>query len=586
MRRPAVLALVAAAAVAATAVPTTVLPTVVPAPPVEPDEVVVDESTPFDPSTAAYREEYFLVGDATATRLHADLLRDVDVPWVERQPVVLVVSPYTNHNGSTTDVDPTGGGAPNPRFYDFLGLTHALERGYTFVQVDLPGFGGSSGCNDWGGPRERAAVGAAVEWAATQPWSDGNVALLGKSYDGWTGLMGMAEDPFGEHLDAAVSMEPVFSGYRYLFNDGVRFANAVGTPALFQAIDAKPGALDDSPEYLLNGAPQAWCYAPNVLLQQQDDEASAFWAVRDLVRRAAGSTVPLFLTQGFLETNTKPDAAFSFWNAMANPDNRAWFGQFDHVRGWDRRAEGGGAGDVHDASLRLETGRRGFAREVMAFLDEHLKGVRPAEASPRVVVQDSRGRYRAEQQWPPADAVELVTSLAPGAYTDGVGTTTSTEGVWSLSQPLPHVARLVGEPRLSATVTTLVPRTNLVVDIYDVDPDGLATLVNRGTTLVRGRGEQQVEVALYGQDWVLRRGHRVAVRLVGANTDWWSHVPTGTQVEVLAADVALPFLTERRTAFLDGRRTPRLEQHLAQAVLDLTGVDATQVPFTLPGRPR
>ena len=75
----------------------------------------------------------------------------MDVPT----PVILTVSPYTNHNGSTTDVDPTGTG-PNPRFYDFLDLTGALTKGYTYVMVDLPGFGGSGGCNDWGGRASRA----------------------------------------------------------------------------------------------------------------------------------------------------------------------------------------------------------------------------------------------------------------------------------------------------------------------------------------------------------------------------------------------------------------------------------------------
>ena len=53
---------------------------------------------------------------------------------------------------------------PSERFYDFLDLTRILEKGYTYVMVDLPGYGGSGGCNDWGGPREQGAVKAAVYW--------------------------------------------------------------------------------------------------------------------------------------------------------------------------------------------------------------------------------------------------------------------------------------------------------------------------------------------------------------------------------------------------------------------------------------
>ena len=43
-----------------------------------------------------------------------------------------------------------------------------MERGYTFVMVDLRGFGGSSGCLDWAGPGEQSDVVNAVKWAASQ----------------------------------------------------------------------------------------------------------------------------------------------------------------------------------------------------------------------------------------------------------------------------------------------------------------------------------------------------------------------------------------------------------------------------------
>lgn len=521
---------------------------------------------------AQYREEYIETLDLspshlpadTTTRLHADVLRSSEVAWSERQPVVLVVSPYTSH--SDTDAV-SGGDGPNPRFFDFLDVTGALDRGYTFVQVDLPGFGGSGGCNDWGGPVEQRGVKEAVEWAAAQPWSTGRVALLGKSYDGWTGLMGMAQDPVG--LAAVVSMEPVFSGYRYLHNDGVRFFNAVGTPAIFQVYDAMPGALNDDAEYHLSGAPQAWCYGTNLALQQQDSEDVGFWQERNLVELAAGSDVPLFLTQGFLETNTKPDAAFAYWNAMDSEHNRAWFGQFDHVRGWETNGEG-----------RYEMGRSVFASELNRFLDEHLKGITPDVADATVAVQDNLGRYRAEDAWPPADAEQRTTALAVGSVTDGSGTTYSTAGVWSVSEPLDGVRWLAGEPVVSASVTTDVPRTNLVANVYDVAPDGTAVHVSRGTTLIRGTGDQVVDIAMYGQDWVFAPGHRIAVRLVGGNTDWWQHVATRTTVDVRGATITLPLLTEARTQFLDGGSTPRLEQHLGRS-LDLNAVDVTTVAFDL-----
>src|SRR4051794_28693232 len=181
---------------------------------------------------ADWSEAYFAAGDGI-TQLHADILRPKGLAAGVKTPVVLTVSPYTSHNGQTTDTDLQGTG-PSSRFFDFLDVTGLLTKGYTYVMVDLPGFGGSAGCNDWGGAREQDAVRAAVEWAAAQPWSTGKVAMLGKSYDGWTGLMAMAQQPHG--LAAVVSMEPVFSGYRYLWMNGIRHPlNWPATIAEFQA---------------------------------------------------------------------------------------------------------------------------------------------------------------------------------------------------------------------------------------------------------------------------------------------------------------------------------------------------------------
>src|SRR5206468_10819404 len=126
-----------------------------------------------------------------------------------KTPVTLPTRPYFSHSGQTgpagpaedTNYDPVGPpSGPSGRFYDFVNGAHLMDRGYTYVMVDLRGFGGSSGCLDWAGPGEQADVVNAVKWAAAQPWSTGHVGMYGKSYDGVTGLMGVALRPAG--LDA------------------------------------------------------------------------------------------------------------------------------------------------------------------------------------------------------------------------------------------------------------------------------------------------------------------------------------------------------------------------------------------------
>ena len=503
------------------------------------------------PKNSQWSEHYFPSDDGT-TMLHADVLRPKGLSKKDKTPVILTVSPYTNHSGATTEYSPFAQG-PSDRFYDFLELSNIIGKGYTYVMVDLPGTGGSGGCNDWGGPREQGAVKAAVEWAASRPWSTGRVGMIGKSYDGWTGLMALAQQPKG--LAAVVSMEPVYSGYRYLYDDGVRFANSLLTPALFQAIDAKPGSAQDDPMYNANGAPQSWCYGVNYGLQQQDDPDSEFWAERDLLRTTKGVDTPLFLTQGFLESNTKADAAFDFYNRLDGP-NRAWFGQFDHYRGWER-----------DGSGAWHTGRKTFISEVMRFLDFHVKGDRsvraPLDRDPVIEVQDNLGRYRAEASWPPADSRMWRSSLNAGRYEDDGSSDAfdNPQGVWTFSQPLRHDAWLAGEPSVSLVIDAM-PRSNVVADLYDVSPSGDATLITRGTMLVRGVGPQDISFELYGQDWLVRKGHRLGVLLTGSNSDWWLHVPTNTTVSIDEASIDLPWLSRHRDQFLPSSKTPTLNSYL------------------------
>lgn len=503
-----------------------------------------------DPPDAVGFDAYFSSGDAI-TKLHAKVLRPRHLAMSVRTPVVMTVSPYFNQNDFVSRTE-TG----EQRFVDdFIEESGLLRRGYTYVMVDLPGFGGSGGCNDWGGDREQSAVETAVEWGARQPWSNGRVALLGKSYDAWTGLMGIARQPKG--LAAVVAMEPVYSGYRYLYMNGVRFGNSITTPLIFQGLDAQPGDSTRSIDYQVNSAPQAWCYGVNFALQQQDEPGISFWRTRDLLPATKGKDTPLFLTQGFLENNTRQDAAFDFFNGLAGP-KRAWFGQFAHIRGWQKEGP------------RFLSGRAGFMDEVLRFLDRYVRG-RSTRLDPSVLVQDNLGRYRAERRWPPSDARMLWNRLNAGTYLDdgrneGIGGAGG-NGLWTFSQPAPHDVWLSGEPVIDVSAVAALPRANLVANVYDIEPDGVSVLVSRGAYLLRETGTQRAKFKLYGQDWVVRKGHRIGVLLSGANAEWWVHVPTGMNVTVSAASVGLPFLTHRRTRFVDGRATPRLEQHLGTGFL-------------------
>ena len=265
------------------------------------------------PAGAEWTQATFPSSDGV--KLHADVLRPKNLPAGTKTPVILSIGPYFNHSGQTgpagpvegTSYDPVGPSeGPSDRFLDFVEGAKLMERGYTFVMVDLRGFGGSSGCLDWAGPGEQSDVVNAVKWAASQSWSTGKVGMYGKSYDGVTGLIGANRQPVG--LGAVVSQEPVYDLYRYLYGDGIRRLNSVLTPALYDLIDVTPGPAADDPNYNIDGlndTQRPGCPVLNLADQGgNDDHYSAYWRQRNLIPAAEGSTVPLFLTQGLTENNT------------------------------------------------------------------------------------------------------------------------------------------------------------------------------------------------------------------------------------------------------------------------------------------
>ena len=192
-----------------------------------------------------------------------------------------------------------------------------------------------------------------------------------------TGLIGVDKQPAG--LAAVVSQEPVYDLYRYLYGDGMRRENAFLTPALYDLIDATPGPIADDPSYNVNGAndtQRPGCLAANYADQAaNDDHDSAYWKARNLIPGAAGSNVPLFLTQGLTENNTVADGTAQYLQNHTGYE-RAWLGPWEHVRG-----------NETDDSGRLKMGRAGWFDEVMRFYDQFLKGVdadgrRPADRGP------------------------------------------------------------------------------------------------------------------------------------------------------------------------------------------------------------
>ncbi|MET7770247.1 CocE/NonD family hydrolase [Nocardia sp. NPDC005366] len=488
-----------------------------------------------EPVVTPHRYEQHYLTAPDGTRLHADVLRPAGLPEDAKTPVILTVSPYRSHTAYISA--PRASGGPST---DYLPVDLALRAGYTYVIVDLRGFGGSNGCPDYGGPGERSDVTTAVEWAASQPWSTGRVGMVGVSYEAWTGLLGLAARPRG--LAAVLAFEPVVDPYSYLYmrgvswkfsgkpvtEGGIRPADQVGMEHL--AIASTPGRPDDSPEYQANAVQMTQeCGERYLALTGDHDDRNPQWVARDLVAATRGNTIPLFLGQGFLDANTRPDRVFELWQAQGAGEHRAWFGQWGH------------------SDCRFKCGTPQFDAEMMAFLDRHVAGRDVTVPGPRVTVGQFDGGWRSETAWPPVDSRVYPAELRAGVYTDRGYVPGPDRELWSISQPFERVTQLSGVPTASLRLDGPASAT-AAVELYDVEPGGRATIITRGIAPVA----ETTEVRMLAQDWPLAAGHRLGVRITDVVDDVWTHAPSNATVTVRSGRVDIPLLVEPRVPDLTG----------------------------------
>ncbi|WP_240505355.1 CocE/NonD family hydrolase [Nocardia mangyaensis] len=108
-----------------------------------------------------------------------------------------------------------------------LGVDRALIRsGYTVVVADVRGTGLSQGKWDTLGAREQLDTREVIDWAATQPWSNGRIGMSGGSYSGINQLRAAENAPAA--LQAIFPVEPGSD----LMRDVVAPGGGVGTTFL------------------------------------------------------------------------------------------------------------------------------------------------------------------------------------------------------------------------------------------------------------------------------------------------------------------------------------------------------------------
>ena len=551
------------------------------------DDPVTHEENERVPEGAAWTEAYF--PSSGGAELHADILRPAHLAPDARTPVILSVGPYFAHAGQT---GPEGWDVvgPSARFQDFINGADLMANEYTFVMVDNRGYGGSTGCLDWVGPGEQADIGAAIEWSASQEWSTGDVGMYGKSYDAVTGLAGNNLDL--EPLKAVVAQEPLWNMYNYLWSNEVARPNVTGTPNAYNSIATMPPMDGDDERYAANARYEDQhpeCLSDNLADGNDPDLESEYWDARNLADDAAGTDTPLFVTQGFIEPNTKPEDMQVFLDNHTGVE-RGWLGPWDHVRGNDVVSDG-----------RLAMGREGFFDEVMRFYDEFLKGEAPGVEDPAYAIQDSSGAWRAQDTWPEADG-STVAKLRNGTYVDdggatslaATGLTTAQVDGWDMehaptiapriatrsfkagaasssyltySRPVASDVRITGTPSVTLNASAT---GEVMVRLWDVAPDGTATMFDENVALIERRG--RVAFDLKSADWTLAEGHQLGVQIGTIESGGWLAEPSGKRISVTGARLSLDLQDPAGDVATQGAPAPYLERYLAVNSTTLTDV--------------
>jgi hypothetical protein len=344
--------------------------------------------------------------------------------------------------------------------------------GYAVIRVDSRGAGRSPGRLDIFCPREIEDFYDAIEWAGTQPWSNGKVGLNGISYYAITQWLIAARQP--PHLAAIVPWEGANDYYREFGRHGGILSNAfaeVWYP--LQVISVQHGNAK---------APRDPWLGEAVSGPEELDEA----------RLAANRTDPV------AEILARPlDGPYYRERSADLARVRVPFLSAANWGGLGLHARGNFEAFVQSSSphkyLEVHTGRHEeefYLQEGMAlqkrFLDHFLKGEDNGwDAHPPVLLTLRRpftdqGERRAEQEWPLArtrwtpaylDAGQLLAEQ-PGPTAGAVSFDADGDPVTFTTAPLERETELTGPLCATLYISSSTTDADLFLTVQAFAPDG------------------------------------------------------------------------------------------------------------------
>ena len=355
-------------------------------------------------------------------------------------------------------------------------IDQILPHGYAFAQVSVTGTGRSNHCMDLMGTAEQLGNDAAVSWLGSQDWSNGNVAMIGKSYDGSTPWQAAMFGSEHDYLKTIVPISGLIGVKELMWKNGSSEARA---PIMHNGVYGSYGIDGDEedyqnlcPDYIIGPGTGvgAWAWG--------GEAAGSYWAERYFLDRVLENYQgSVYLIQGMHDWNVDPHMAVPTINRLidAGIEARGLFGQWDHdypdrpVQLDDRSELGGRGGEAFPEMIRFD-----WMQDMLEWFDYYLKdiGEQPGQW---IEIQSNQGSWRIEERYPPADVVvqsfELGTDMANIGGTTTVLPDASSGPVWE-STPLENDLYFSGMPRVHVDVTTATLGGQLYALLEDCNDQG------------------------------------------------------------------------------------------------------------------
>jgi len=440
-------------------------------------------------------------------------------------PVIAEIGPYYDDG----DVDAL---TPANRLGRFL-IENYVQHGYGVAQVSVFGTGQSNHCMDLMGHDEQAGIKAAVDWLGSQPWSNGRVGAIGKSYDGSTPWNAAASG--SEYLATIVPMSGLIGVHDLMWRNGSMEARGAimhnGVYGSF-GLDGDSGDIENACEGYLEGyyaGPAAYMTGDNLAWTGSD-----YWEERHFLSRALeiynGS---IYIIHGLQDWNVDPHMAFPAheMSVDAGFDVKGLYGQWAHDYP-DRDGDAGHASlsSGRGAEAYPYTLRWDWADDMLEWFDFYLMNKGP---KPRLVaeVQDNMGGWRVEETYPPPQLDTISLTMDECQIVGGTDTITSSSSLRVQCPEFDSQTRIVGTPtiHLEATISQFSTSGHLFVEMIQASTEmhlGHAVMDLRfheggkqGSTLLPG-STVIAKMEFFGMDVVVPEGDAIVLIISQTGEDY------------------------------------------------------------------